>query len=373
MTALVVLDMPAGPAFVTALQRVWDRGDAVFPLDQRLPPPARAAVLTAMAPARIVDAAGGEHALRGGVSLERGDALVVATSGTTGAPRGVVLTRDAIAASARAVAARLRAGGGDHWLACLPLSHVGGLSVVTRALVWGSRLTVHERFDAVAVEAAARHGANLVSLVPTTLARVDPSLFDWVVVGGSTPPVDRPANVLATYGMTETGSGIVYDGVPLDGVEVDVTPDGEIRVRGPMLLRAYRDGHDPRDTDGFLPTGDLGEWGPDGRLRVHGRRDDLIITGGENVWPHAVEAALCDMPAIADAAVAGVPDPEWGAAVTAWIVLAPGADAPDLAAVRDHVRASLPAYAAPRRLHVVDSLPRTALGKLRRAALGGSA
>ena len=130
--------------------------------------------------------------------------------------------------------------------------------------------------------------------MPTALARVDPTAFRTVLVGGQAPPPDRPANVIATYGLTETGSGIAYDGVPLDGVEIRIVDD-EIHVRGPMLLRAYRDGDDPKDADGWLPTGDAGSF-EDGRLSVHGRIGDLIITGGENVWPVAVERVLAHPP-----------------------------------------------------------------------------
>src|SRR5690606_30654860 len=139
------------------------------------------------------------------------------------------------------------------------------------------------------------------------LARLDPAPWRRILLGGQAPPADRPANVIATYGMTETGSGVVYEGRPLPGVEVRVADDGEIHLRGPMLLRAYRDGTDPKDGDGWLPTGDLGELGPDGHLHVHGRRGDLIITGGENVWPTAVERALVTHPAVAEVAVVGRP------------------------------------------------------------------
>ena len=135
----------------------------------------------------------------------------------------------------------------DHWLACLPLSHVGGLAVVTRALSTGTRLTVLPGFDPAAVQSSE---ATLVSLVATALRRIDPARFRLIVLGGAAVPDDLPGNVVTTYGMTETGSGIVYDGVPLDGVEVRVADDGEIHVRGPMLLRAYRRADadvDPRD------------------------------------------------------------------------------------------------------------------------------
>jgi O-succinylbenzoic acid--CoA ligase len=170
--------------------------------------------------------------------------------------------------------------------------------------------------------------------------------------------------------MTETGSGIVYDGVPLDGVAVRIDDDGEVLVRGPMLLRAYRGAVadvDPRAA-GWLATGDLGRWLPDGRLHVDGRRSDLIISGGENVWPEPVERAIRRDPRVADVAVAGTPDPEWGQLVTAYVV-ATGDGVPTLDEVRGAVREVLPAYCAPRLLHVVDRIPTTSLGKPRRSSL----
>ena len=347
MNRLVAIDLPGGPEFVDELRHVWDAGDAAFPVDQRLPRSAKRELCAAM---------------RVGDEVQPGDALVMVTSGSTGTPKGVVLTHDAVAASARATSDRLDVHPDDHWLACLPLSHVGGLSVVTRALHTGTQLTVLPGFDATAIEDA---GATLVSLVATALARIDPSRFRTIVLGGSRPPDDRPANCVTTYGMTETGSGVVYDGVPLDDVEVDITPDGEIRLRAPMLLRCYRDGSSPLDADGWFATGDLGVWLPDGQLHVAGRRGDLIITGGENVWPEAVEAALADHSGVADVMVRGVDDPEWGQVVEALIV--PVGDPPTLDSIRAHVKAHHPAFMAPRRLAVVESLPRTSLGKLRRS------
>jgi o-succinylbenzoate---CoA ligase len=349
--------------FVDALRRIWDRGDAAFPVDQRLSPAAKAALLATMAPAAVIDADGDEVSLEGGMSVEPDDAFVVATSGAAGTPKGVVLTHAAVAASARATNTRLGVTTDDHWLACLPLSHVGGLSVVTRALAGGTALTVLPGFDPVAVQAT---GATLVSLVATALLRIDPTRFRTIVLGGSAPPPDPPANVVTTYGMTETGSGVVYDGRPLEGVEVRTDADGEIQVRGPMLLRAYRDGSDPR-RDGWFPTGDLGRWDTDGRLVVDGRRSDLIISGGENVWPQPVEAVLLRQPNVADVAVAGEPDPEWGQAVTAYVVAT--GKPPTLDALRDAVKQELAPHCAPRRLVLVPAIPRTALGKVRRAGL----
>lgn len=366
MAHLVAIDLPGGPDFVDAVRRLWDRGDAVMPIDHRLPPAARSALLEAMRPTHVLDA-DGEHPLAAGVGTEPGDALVMATSGSTGTPKGVVLTHDAMEASARATAMRLGVGDGDRWLACLPLAHIGGFSVITKAITTGTPLTVLPGFDAGAVEAAARAGATLVSLVATALQRIDASLFRVIVLGGSRPPADRPANCVTTYGMTETGSGVVYDGVPLDGVELRIAADGELLVRGPMLLRCYRDGTTPVDTDGWLHTDDVGRL-VDGRLQVDGRRGDLIVTGGENVWPDAVERVLQAHPAIAEVAVAGVPDPEWGHRVVAWVV--PSGDSPpSLADLRSLVAATMPAFMAPKELIVVSSIPRTALGKVVRSAL----
>ena len=355
MSRLVAIDRPGGPEFVAELTRIWADGDAALPVDQRLPTSAKRSLMEAM---------------RVGEPVADGDALVVATSGSTGSPKGVVLTHDAVAASAEATSRRLAVSADDHWLACLPLSHVGGLSVVTRALHAGTRLTVLPGFD---VEAVERSDASLVSLVSTVLPRIDASRFRTIVLGGGRPPADRPANTVTTYGMTETGSGVVYDGVALDTVEVELAAptdggsDGEIRLRGPMLLRCYRDGSDPKDQDGWLPTGDLGRREADGRLHVVGRRGDLVITGGENVWPEAVEAALADHPAVAEVMVRGVDDPEWGQAVEAVVVPVPGTT-PTLRALRDHVKRAHPSFLAPRSLRLVDALPRTSLGKVRRSA-----
>jgi len=366
MPHLVAIDLPGGLPFVDAVRRAWDRGDAVMPIDRRLPTAARSALLESVRPTRLVDV-DGEHPLEGGHGVEPGDAVVMATSGSTGRPKGVVLTHAAMAASARATAARLDVGPADRWLACLPLAHIGGFSVITKALVNDTPLTVLPGFDAAAVEAAARDGATLVSLVATALQRIDPSLFRMIVLGGSRPPAHRPGNCIATYGMTETGSGVVYDGVPLEGVELRIADDGEVLVRGPMLLRCYRDGTTPVDDEGWLHTDDVGRI-VDGRLQVDGRRGDLIVTGGENVWPDTVERALQSHPSVAEVAVAGLADAEWGQRVVAWVVPVAGASL-TLAELRAFAAESLPAFMAPKELVVVQSIPRTALGKVARGAL----
>jgi len=366
---LIAVVAEGQPGFVDRLRRMWDAGDAVFPLDPRLPQPAAEALLEALAPASVVDPDGGVHHRGGGRPVEAGDALVVATSGSTGEARGAVLTSDAVHAAALATSAALAVDPDvDRWLACLPLAHVGGLSVVTRALATGTPLTVVPRADPAVVEAQARAGATLISLVATSLGRTDASLFRRVLVGGSAAPAPRPRNVIATYGMTETGGGVVYDGRPLAGVEVRAL-GGELQVRSPTLLRAYRDGLDPRQVDGWLSTGDAGSVAADGAVSVLGRLAEVIVTGGEKVWPAPVEAVLARHPSVVDVAVAGRPDPEWGQRVVAVAVPADAAEPPSLDGLRDWAKLHLPAYAAPRELVVVTRLPRTALGKLRRHQL----
>lgn len=365
---LVCLDLPLGGAFVDRIRQAWDEGDAVFPLDRRLPRPAAKAVIDAVRPTVIVEGPGESRA--GGEPVLDGDAVVVATSGSTGAPKAAILTHGAVRASAEAVHERIGVTAVDSWFACLPPAHVGGLSVVLRSLVTGTGLHTSDGFSTEAYDRAAQDGATLVSLVATALRRVDPSAYRVIVLGGSRAPEQLPPNCVTTYGMTETGSGVVYDGVPLRGVEIDIR-DGIIHVRSPMNMRAYRNAPSPFTADGWLRTGDVGSFGEDGVLSVHGREGDLVITGGENVWPEAVESVLETMAGIDECCVAGVPDPEWGQAVHVFVV---SADPPSLESVREHVKTSLPAHCAPKQIHVVGSIPRTALGKPRRhelvAALG---
>ena len=391
---LVAIDLPGGPQFVQVLAAAWDRGDAVLPMDQRLTLEAKRWIVDALKPSSI-HGPDGEQRLAAGEPVEPGDALVVATSGTTGEPKGVVLTMAAVEASARATTSRLGVDPERHrWLACLPLNHVGGLSVVTRSLLTGTPCTVLPGFEAGVVGSEA--GPDVfVSLVATALQRVGAAgaRFHTVVLGGSAPPAELAANVVTTYGMTETGSGVVYDGVPLAGVEVSVgarrvsvegatvSDEGatvsveggrsEIRVRCPMLLRCYRDGTVPLDQDGWFATGDVGRFGPDGRLHVEGRLSDLIISGGENIWPSSVEAALLGHRGVAEVAVAGVPDPEWGQRVVAWVVPSDPANPPALDELVALVSERVAPFAAPKQVVSVDSLPRTSIGKVRRDLLGG--
>ena len=360
--------MPSGQQLIDRLSQAWDNDDAVFPLDQRLPAPARKQILDIVQPTIMATLAGDERVP--GRHVETGDAVVVATSGTTGTQKAAVLTMSAVEASAKATSVALNVSLRDQWLACLPASHVGGLSVITRSLIMGTSLVAVPSFTAEAYEAAARDGATLVSLVTTAFQRIDPSLYRKILLGGSRTPRDLPSNCVTTYGMTETGSGIVYNGKALPTVEIEIR-DSIVYVRAPMLLRAYRDDTCPLDEDGWLRTGDRGSLSVDGVLTIEGREGDLIISGGENIWPESVEETLLTHNSVAEVCVAGVPDPEWGMAVHAWVIVK-DSDTVSLEDLRNHVKLVMPAHCAPRQIHVVSAIPRTAIGKPQRALLVGS-
>jgi o-succinylbenzoate---CoA ligase len=372
MPELVALDMAGGPQFLEALLAVWESGDTVLPVDQRLPKAAKDALFRAVKPTAVIDTTGNRTKLREGVTTQSGDAVVIATSGTTGLPKGVILTHDALLASAVASSQRLAVNPDrDTWLGCLPVAHIGGFSVVTKALLTGTPLTLRAGFDVADVEAASG-SHTLVSLVTTALGRVRTERWRVILLGGSAMPDDLPPNVVRTYGLTETGSGLVYNGVCVDTAEVRCL-EGHIEVRGPMLFRAYRsdspEGTRATESDGWFATGDAGIIGGDGQLRVFGRVGDVIVTGGEKVWPDAVERALRDFAPAREVAVAGRPDAEWGHQVVAWVVADDPDQPPSLEAVREHVKQTLPSYAAPKAMVLVDQLPRTAIGKVQRSLL----
>ncbi|MGI9609193.1 MAG: class I adenylate-forming enzyme family protein [Acidimicrobiia bacterium] len=364
MADVTALAMRPTPFFVETLQAEWDRGAAVAVIDHRLRGPELSRVLDMLAPTEIVDSVGRRTRHSSGRPTEDGDALIVATSGSTGFPKGVVLTHEAVQASADLTSRRLKIDSSDRWLCCLPVAHVGGLSVITRALLTGTAITVHDGFDPAAVtEAAHRHGVTRVSLVTRALGQVDSALFRTVLLGGAAPPQDRARNVIATYGSTETGSGVVYERKALDSVELRTDSESQLWVRSPTLLRCYRDGDDPKDADGWYPTGDAGQI-VDGILSVSGRMADVIVTGGEKVWPGRIEPIIRSLPSVVEVVVVGRVHPEWGHQVTA--VVEPSTVAPTLQEIKDAVRAELPDWWAPAALELVAGFPRTALGKIRR-------
>jgi O-succinylbenzoic acid--CoA ligase len=331
------------------------------------------AVLPAGPPAAVEAAAA---VLRPEHPLEDGADLVVVTSGSTGGGRGVLLSAGAVRASAEATLRRL--GGPGAWLLALPVSAVAGLQVLCRSIVGGTDPTAPAPGESLAAAVARMPaGRRYTALVPTQLRRhldAEPAALralDAVLVGGAaTDPGllararEERVAVVTTYGMTETAGGCVYDGEPLDGVRVRVT-DGGIELAGPVLATGYR--LDPEGTvaafvDGWFRTRDAGVLDEAGRLTVHGRLDDVVVTGGVNVAPQAVEAVLRQHPDVVDAVVFGRPDDEWGQRVVAAVVPAPGAD-PDLATLRPWVAERLGGPAAPRELHRVDAVPTLHTGK----------
>ncbi len=322
---------------------------------------------------------------------------VVQTSGSTGRPRGVVLSRRAFAASAAASAENLPIFASDRWLIYLPLSHVGGLSIVTRCLLARSAVVLapsRAGFDPAALtDAIARAEVTLLSIVPTQLVRLLELTPEWrpppalraVLVGGaaSSPELLERARrckipVLATYGLTEACSQVATQrldasvppgsvGRPLPGIEVRIV-DGEIQIRGRTLLSSYHPAtSSPFVDDGWLRTGDLGRIDADGALYVVGRAREVIVTGGENVHPLEVEAALERVPGVRSACVFGVPDPTWGELVAAALVPFPGARV-DAVSIGAHLRELLAPFKRPRRIAVLEELPKTASGKSDRAA-----
>ena len=366
MAQVIGLDGGAGEWFADALDEVWVGGDAAFPIDPRLPEPTRRTLLDNIRPSEIWGPDRRIHL--DGRETEDGDALIMATSGTTGIAKGIVLTHDAVAAAAEITSEALAVDPSvDKWALCLPVSHMGGLGVLTRAKLTATPIVMTDRFDADWVRQAASDGANLISLVPASLSQVDDEHFRAILLGGSSIPPDRPPNAIATYGLTESAGGVIYDGLPLRDVQMRVI-DGQVHLKSPTLLRCYRDGTDPKTANGWLATGDLGEI-DQGVLTIHGRAFDIIVTGGEKVWPAMVEAVLATLPTVAEVAVVGRPDERWGQAVTAVVVPLDPTAPPNLEELRDAVKDRLPAYAAPNRVELVDALPRNSLGKVLRSAL----
>ena len=374
-----VLVERTGPRLLELLAAALDgSGPAVAPLDARLPSARLDALVEALAP-DSVEGPDGVTTIRSGQEkgVAEGTAVIVGTSGSTSAPKGVELSAAALVYSARASLARIGARPGERWLCCLPATYIAGIQVLVRSLVSGTDPVLADGADA---ETVATSGCAHVSLVPTQLRRlldgredgmVSPLAgFSSVLLGGAAAPADlldaaRAARVpvVTTYGMTETCGGCVYDGLPLDGVRVRIgEDDGRIWLGGPVLFSGYRGGP-PAPGDGWLRSGDLGRMDSWGRLVVRGRADDVINTGGYMVVPGEVAAVLQTCPGVRDVAILGLPDPEWGERVIAIVAPADPAEPPTLELLRLHVQERLPRYAAPSRVVMVDAVPMLPSGK----------
>jgi O-succinylbenzoic acid--CoA ligase len=369
---------PAAVADLTdALADALAGGPTVLPLDARHP---RVAELrAAMAPDEPV---------------EPDTAVIIPTSGSTGAAKGVLLSAAALRASATATHDRL--GGSGRWLLATPAQYIGGVQVLVRAMLTGSRPGVVDlagpfRADPFADAAGpvlADPGPRYTAIVPTQLSQLLDEggrglaalrAFDAVVVGAAATPVDladRAAEagvrIVAAYGMSETASGCVYDGRPLDIVTLRLAADDRIELAGPMLANGYRRDPDLTATafqDGWFRTGDAGRLRDDGRLDVLGRADDLINTGGVKVSPTQVERVLAAQPGVRAACVVGLPDPHWGQAVMAVVVPSDPADPPEPARLVAAVRAEIGRAAVPKRFGFTERLPLCGPGKVDRAAV----
>ncbi len=325
--------------------------------------------------------------LRAGDEIADDVAVVLSTSGTTGTPKGAMLTASALVASAEATQHRL--GGPARWLLALPAYHVAGFQVLVRSVVAGTApvalpatFGVDEMVSAIAELGSGRRYASLVAAQLDRALR-DPSAaralteLDAVLVGGGPMPagvaeraLTAGVSVVRTYGMSETAGGCVYDGRPLDGVGVTADAGGRIWLGGPTVACGYRNPvtPDPFADPGWFRTDDIGTVDHSGSLRVLGRADDAISSGGLTVLPGMVEAALASHPAVAECAVFGVPDERLGQRVVAAVVVEAGATV-TLSELRSHVADSLPSTAAPRQLHIVDTLPRRGIGKVDRRKL----
>ncbi len=374
-------------------------GCALMPLSPDLPPNVRAE-LTASAGAISAPSEAFGRGTKGHLPPTRpiapkDIALVVATSGTSGRPRGVMLTARNLALSTAASRRRLGLGPNDTWLCCLPLHSIGGLSILYRCAEAGAEVLLHERFDAACVAKDLATGrVTHVSFVPAMLARIldiwdgpPPKGLKVVLVGGAALSASLAARIQAagwplavTYGMTETASqaatlfpaagnwrqGLV--GPPLKGLEVGFSEGGRIRLRGGLVMAGYanpqRRPGDGLDFEGWFETADLGELDGKGNLYVHGRADDVLISGGETFHPREIEIVLAKCPGVEEVAITSRPDPVWGDYLIAVVAGKVSADG-----ILEWSRAILKGARRPREAMIVDRLPRNAMGKLNRAAV----
>ena len=389
--AVVALELPAGAEYVVLVHALMKLGAVAAPLDPRLAAPEREDQISAIDPVLMLTETGqviGDEAdfpLLGEHDLDAIHCRIL-TSGTSGAGRSIGLTYGNHLWSAVGSAFRIGVGPADRWLCCLPLNHVGGLSIVLRCVIYGTGAVVHDGFDVDAVGMSLDvDGVTLLSLVPTQLVRLLEAGVDLtgpraILVGGGPVPVDaieeaagRGATVVPTYGLTEAASQVTTlepqealrrlgsAGRPLLTTHLRIK-DREILVQGPTVAPGTV------DEDGWLHTGDLGRIDDEGFLYVEDRLGDVIVTGGENVVPTEVEEVLMRHPSVAEAAAVGRSDPEWQEAVVATVVLRDGAAISE-DELRDHCASELAGFKVPKRFEFAAELPRTASGKLLRRKL----
>lgn len=350
--------------------------------------------------------------LRREIDLAATEAIIY-TSGTTGQPKGVLVTYGMHWWSAIGSLLNMGQSADDCWLACLPLFHIGGLSILMRNVIYGMRVRIHERFDAETINELLLHEQiSIISVVAVMLGRMLSSLgsqsetgrypptLRCVLLGGGPAPQHlledcalRDIPVMQTYGMTESCSQAATlapedalrklgsAGRPLPSLQMQIMLDdrvlpagepGEIMLRGPTITPGYAG--QPEATaaafhGGWFATGDFGYLDEQGYLYVLDRRRDLIISGGENVYPAEVEAALLEHPAVLEAGVCGIPSETWGQVPVAFVVLREGGSTPTEDDLLEYLAMRLARYKRPQRIHFTGELPRNALGKLLRREL----
>ncbi len=389
--ATVALTMPPGREMVVLIHALMKLGAVLLPLNPRLTDAERERVLRAERPAVELSDAGeltqteADLPLLGEHDMDDVHCRIL-TGGSSGEPQAIGLTYGNQLWSAVGSAFNIGVQPDDCWLCCLPLSHIGGLSIVMRSVIYGTAVGLHESFDVDRIAEILQRGeASVASLVPTMLVRlldagVDLSGPRAILIGGGPvseaaleEAVGKGASVVQTYGLTEACSQVTTlgpadaqrklgsAGRPLLTTHLRIK-DGEILVQGPTVAPGCA------DADGWLHTRDLGRIDEEGFLYVEDRIDDLIVTGGENVVPAEVEQVLLRHPEVADAAVIGREDPEWQQAVTAVVVLRGDAELPT-EELRRHCAEVLAGYKVPKRIEIASALPRTPSGKLLRRAL----
>ena len=380
------------PATAALIQGAWAAGVCLVPLSRRLPEAQAQALSQRAGCVQIVD----DFPEFTGDGDPGGDdhdptalGLLLFTSGTSGEPKAVRLSRRALLAAAGAACVRLELTRDDRWCACLPLDHIGGISTVLRSMLAGFTLHLHERFTAIDIRNDLDHGASGTSLVPTMLQRLvedpwAPTLRVLLIGGGPLDPelahrslalglapcqtygLSECASQVCTLSPSEAAAGIGTAGTPVIGMEVSLSHAGAIRVRGSSLMDGYEDHLCPFDADGWFTTGDVGSFDAQGRLTILGRHDDVIVSGGEKIAPHLLEAYLERHPGIAEAGVYGEPDVEWGQRVCA--VLVPRHQPLADSDVRE-LLLGLADFQRPKHWRWESALPRTASGKLQRQNL----
>lgn len=363
MAKLVALDFEQPANLYDAIRTALESRTAFCVLDQRLNKELQERQLSLLGATHIRSEAG-ESQLSRGHEVGADVGVVMLTSGSSGVPKAAELSWAALEASAAMTSSALKINQPSCWVPALPASHIGGLAVLLRAGFGFAKLLFTSD-----IERAPAEGATHVALVQAQASQLDLSGYQYVLLGGAKPPQVIAPNVVATWGMTETGSGVVYDGYCLPGVEMCAV-DGELLVRTPTLFSRYRTeeidwatGTDGRSD--WFATGDGGEV-VEGRVRVFGRLGSVINTGGEKVWPEQVESLIVAKTGLRDVAITSVPDERWGEAI---VMVAVGADENSIALVRDICEEGIGPWAKPKHVVLTESLPRTSNGKLQRAAL----